>query len=545
MAPRTLGPLRDAALGSAGPLARRAPGRPARRRRLRRAARGARDRRPGRAGRRGRPLGGRRHARRPGLRRAPHRAGRRGSRADIPRRRDRRVALAAPVPRDPRRRAACTGSRCDQLSRHAVAPPVGGQRRRSRTSCTAPRAATRSSSPRRWRRPTRACPPASSRPCWRAWAGSARTAARRSSSSPSSPRTWRASWRRRCSGRRVDALVEAELAGVLEVRPQALAFRHELARRAIEASLPAIRRRSLNAAVVAALLRRGPAGSRAGHAPRGRGRRRGDDRRRRAGRGAGGGGRRLAPPGARALRVACSPTSTASAPARGRRSSTTTAGSSTTRTASARRSTPACARPSSTTSSATPVAVGECLVRVSRHLFMAGDTDEAQEAAPRAVATLEPAGDEAALAHATLYRGAVRAMTDAPAEAAEELARARGSSRSAAGATTSPRCRSTTSASPASSSATCDVGVELLRAQHRRVQRGATSTSTPRAGTATWPSCSAAPGGSTSSSTPRATGCASPASAASGRTPTTSRSSAAPRSCGAAAGTAPPASCAR
>ena len=59
--------------------------------------------------------------------------------------------------------------------------------------------------------------------------------------------------RRRLLGPRLDALAEAELAGVLEVRPDSLAFRHELARRAIERSLPAIRRRQLNAAVVAAL----------------------------------------------------------------------------------------------------------------------------------------------------------------------------------------------------------------------------------------------------------------------------------------------------
>ena len=57
----------------------------------------------------------------------------------------------------------------------------------------------------------------------------------------------------RLLGPRFDALTEAELAGVLEIRPDSLAFRHELARRAIERSLPAIRRRELNAAVVQAL----------------------------------------------------------------------------------------------------------------------------------------------------------------------------------------------------------------------------------------------------------------------------------------------------
>jgi DNA-binding CsgD family transcriptional regulator/tetratricopeptide (TPR) repeat protein len=52
----------------------------------------------------------------------------------------------------------------------------------------------------------------------------------------------------------LDALDEAEERGMLEVRGTGLAFRHELARRAIEADLPAIRRRLLNRRVVAALL---------------------------------------------------------------------------------------------------------------------------------------------------------------------------------------------------------------------------------------------------------------------------------------------------
>jgi DNA-binding CsgD family transcriptional regulator/tetratricopeptide (TPR) repeat protein len=49
-------------------------------------------------------------------------------------------------------------------------------------------------------------------------------------------------------------LEEAERFGMLQVRPDGLAFRHELARRAVEARLPLIRRRRLNQAVVASLL---------------------------------------------------------------------------------------------------------------------------------------------------------------------------------------------------------------------------------------------------------------------------------------------------
>jgi hypothetical protein len=42
--------------------------------------------------------------------------------------------------------------------------------------------------------------------------------------------------------------------GMLEVRPDAIAFRHELARRAVEGSLPVVARLGLNARVLAALL---------------------------------------------------------------------------------------------------------------------------------------------------------------------------------------------------------------------------------------------------------------------------------------------------
>ncbi|MGN9913874.1 ATP-binding protein [Phytohabitans sp. LJ34] len=54
----------------------------------------------------------------------------------------------------------------------------------------------------------------------------------------------------------VDALVPAEEQGILRVRAAGVAFRHELARQAIEASLPALRRRVLHRAVIAALRRR-------------------------------------------------------------------------------------------------------------------------------------------------------------------------------------------------------------------------------------------------------------------------------------------------
>ncbi|TWF74426.1 regulatory LuxR family protein [Pseudonocardia hierapolitana] len=52
---------------------------------------------------------------------------------------------------------------------------------------------------------------------------------------------------------RMDELARAEERGILAVRENGLAFRHELARRAVEAALPRLRRRALNLAVVRVL----------------------------------------------------------------------------------------------------------------------------------------------------------------------------------------------------------------------------------------------------------------------------------------------------
>jgi len=54
-----------------------------------------------------------------------------------------------------------------------------------------------------------------------------------------------------------EALAEAEAAGVIVAGDSGLRFRHEIARRAVEQSLPALKRRALNAAVVASLRESG------------------------------------------------------------------------------------------------------------------------------------------------------------------------------------------------------------------------------------------------------------------------------------------------
>ncbi|GAA1847656.1 AAA family ATPase [Pseudonocardia ailaonensis] len=52
----------------------------------------------------------------------------------------------------------------------------------------------------------------------------------------------------------LSVLADAERAGMIEIHPRAVAFRHELARRAVDGALPVARRMGLHAAVLAALL---------------------------------------------------------------------------------------------------------------------------------------------------------------------------------------------------------------------------------------------------------------------------------------------------
>ena len=225
-------------------------------------------------------------------------------------------------------------------------------------------------------------------------------------------------------GPRIDALAEAEPAGVIDVRPDSLAFRHELTRRAIERSLPALRRRSLNAAVVAVLrahprpeparvmhhaveandvetiLSVGPSAAREAERA---------------------GSHRQALAHYESMRPHLH-----RVPARDRAALLDGYGWEL-YNAHRFRDAVAAGREAAGLYEqlGEPVALGECLVRTSRHLFMAGETDEAERCAIRALAILEPAGDEAALAHASLYTGAILALTDDPARAERLLERAR------------------------------------------------------------------------------------------------------------------------
>ena len=141
-----------------------------------------------------------------------------------------------------------------------------------------------------------------------------------------------------------------------------------------------IRRRLLNQDVVAALRARRPARARAAAAPRGRGGR----RRHAAGRGPGGGARGgaggLAPPGAGALRGgrrARRPAGAARARGAARRLRLGALQRAPVPRGGRRRA----RRPQRLYEElGEPVALALCLVRLSRHLFMAGETDAAEEA---------------------------------------------------------------------------------------------------------------------------------------------------------------------
>jgi len=224
-------------------------------------------------------------------------------------------------------------------------------------------------------------------------------------------------------GASVHALPAAEHAGVIEGRSDGLGFRHELARRAIESSLPVTRRRSLNQAVVEAL-----------HA---------QDR----------------PERARLMHhaVAAGDVDTVLAIGPGAAREAARAGSHRQALAHLEAVVPYVARLAPGAHAAVldeygwelynahrfreavqagsaaaelygglgePVALGLCLVRVSRHWFMAGETDAAEECAERAVRILEATGDDAALAQATLYQGAILALVEDPEQAGAVLLRA-------------------------------------------------------------------------------------------------------------------------
>ena len=224
-------------------------------RRLHRGPRRARGHGADGARRRGRPLGRRRDARRARLRRAADRVDPRGARPDLPRRRDRPVAPAAAPAGRPRRAPGAPAGAAAVVAHGGAASRRDHRRRRRRRAPRRP-AATRSSSPRCWPPAPTSCPPRSSRRCSPGCSAWARPAARRSSSSRSCRPGSRSSSPASCSATASTRSQRPSCAGMLEVSTSHLGFRHELARRAIERSLPALARRRLNARVLDALQQR-------------------------------------------------------------------------------------------------------------------------------------------------------------------------------------------------------------------------------------------------------------------------------------------------
>ena len=226
----------------------------------------------------------------------------------------------------------------------------------------------------------------------------------------------------RLVGYRVDTLAEAERHGILEARPDGLAFRHELARRAVVASLPALRRRLLHRAVLGALLQRhrrdparlvhhalwaGSADAVATFAPQA--------------------GREAAAAGSHREALAHFTTAMRHEDRLPAAERARLADDHAWELYNANRFAEAVAAGERAVGLyadvGDAVALGLAQVRLSRHYYMAGDTARAEATARRAVEVLEPTRETGAMAHAATYHGAVLALTGSPA-AAPTLVRA-------------------------------------------------------------------------------------------------------------------------
>jgi DNA-binding CsgD family transcriptional regulator/tetratricopeptide (TPR) repeat protein len=209
-------------------------------------------------------------------------------------------------------------------------------------------------------------------------------------------------------GPALETLVEAEQAGLIEGRPGGIGFRHELARRAIEESLPVIRRRLINQDVVQALRDSGQRARLLHHAAEA------------------GDVETVLAEGPAAAREAARAGSHRQAlqhfeaviPHADRLTVAERAALldeyawelyNAYRFRDAMNAGRDAARLYETLND--PVGLAHCLVRLSRHEFMMGETDEAEDRAHRAVRILRGEGDAAAQAFAMLALGAILALT--------------------------------------------------------------------------------------------------------------------------------------
>ncbi|MBA8955996.1 ATP-binding protein [Actinomadura namibiensis] len=222
----------------------------------------------------------------------------------------------------------------------------------------------------------------------------------------------------------LEVLDEAERRGVLEARAGGLAFRHELARRAIERGLPAVRRLTLNRAVLRALREQDPPDlarlvhhAVEAHDPEA------------VARYAPEAGRQAARAGSRRQAIAHYEAALRHAHLLPRAERARLTEDHAWELYNTHRY-PEAVRAGREAVALyeeldDPVALGEALVRLSRHVYMTGRTDQAEEAVDRAVRVLEPTGSASALAHASVYRGAMYALTERSEAALTVLRQAR------------------------------------------------------------------------------------------------------------------------
>ncbi|TMQ91640.1 LuxR family transcriptional regulator [Actinomadura soli] len=225
-------------------------------------------------------------------------------------------------------------------------------------------------------------------------------------------------------GSRLDVLAEAEERGILLVRDEGLAFRHELARRAIAQSVPALRRREFNRAVVAVLREQeSPDLDRLVHhaveaddvavilafAPEA--------------------GRRAARAGSRRQAIVHYEAALRHAGELSLRERAALVDDYAWELYNTHRYPEAVIAGSEAVTLyeglGDPVLLGEALVRLSRHIFMTGRTEEAEAAVVRAVGVLEDAESPSALAQAHANHGAFLALTERAEEAIELLRQTR------------------------------------------------------------------------------------------------------------------------
>ncbi|HEU5469392.1 MAG TPA: AAA family ATPase [Actinophytocola sp.] len=223
-------------------------------------------------------------------------------------------------------------------------------------------------------------------------------------------------------GKQAEVLAEAEQHGILEVRRDGLAFRHELVRRGVEASLPHLRRRALHLAVLTVLAgRQQPDLARLVHHAVGAGNH-----------GATAhyallAGREAAAAGTHDAALAHFTTATAHADALGDADRARLADDHAGELSHAHRFAEAIHVGETAVRRyaelGDPIALGQARARLSRHYYLAGDTALAITTARQAVELLEPTEAVPAKACAVTYHGAVQALTGHP-DAATTLRRA-------------------------------------------------------------------------------------------------------------------------